>query len=109
MPKIPPIMECVVETGKPNLVAIVSQTAAAIIAEMNPYIKSFAKSSVTVSKSTVNIPFLTVSVTASPAKKAPQNSKIAAIITACLKVKALDPTDVPIALATSLAPMFHAM
>ena len=50
----------------------------------------------------------TVSVTASPAKKAPTNSKIAAMITACLSVRAREPTEVPIALATSLAPMFHA-
>ncbi len=106
---MPPMMLCVVETGKPSLVATVSHTAAAIIAEMNPYIRSLAKTSVTVSKSTTRIPFLTVSVTASPAKKAPANSKIAATITACFSVRALDPTDVPIAFATSFAPIFHAM
>jgi len=64
---------------------------------------------VTVSKSTDRMPFRTVSVTASPAKNAPQNSKIAAIMTAYLSVNARLPTEVPIALATSLAPMFHAM
>ena len=55
------------------------------------------------------IPFRTVSVTASPAKKAPKNSKIAAAIIAFLKVRAPLPTLVPIALATSFAPMFQAM
>ena len=102
-------MEWVVETGSPILVAIVNQVAAAIIAAINPNAKSFENASSTTSKSTDRMPFLTVSVTASPAKNAPQNSKIAAIITACFRVKALEPTDVPIALATSFAPIFHAM
>ena len=66
-------------------------------------------SGVTVEKSTVRIPLRTVLVTASPAKKAPANSKIAAIMTACLRVSARDPTEVPIAFATSFAPMFQAM
>ena len=108
-PMIPPIMLWVVETGSPSLVAVVSHIAAAIMAAMNPYIRSLAKSFVTVSKSTTSIPFRTVSVTASPAKKAPQNSKTAAIITACFRVRAFEPTDVPIAFATSFAPMFQAM
>ena len=43
IPTIPPIIECVVDTGNPNLVAIVIQTAAAIIAAMNPYIRSLVK------------------------------------------------------------------
>ena len=54
-------------------------------------------------------PFRTVSVTASPAKKAPRNSKTAAMIIALRNVRALLPTLVPIAFATSLAPMFQAM
>ena len=33
---------------------------------------------------------------------------MAAMITACLSVSAREPTDVPIAFATSLAPIFHA-
>ena len=98
-----------VDTGRPSLVAVVSHMAAAIMAAMKPYIRSLANSLVTVSKSTTRIPFRTVSVTASPAKKAPQNSKTAAIMTACFRVRALEPTDVPIALATSFAPMFQAM
>ena len=55
------------------------------------------------------IPFRIVDVTSPPAKKAPRNSKMAAIITACLSVRALEPTDVPMALATSFAPMPHAI
>ena len=60
-------------------------------------------------KSGDTIPFLIVEVTSPPAKYAPRNSKIAAIKIACLKVMALLPTDVPIALATSLAPMPNAI
>ena len=55
------------------------------------------------------IPFLIVDVTSPPARKAPRNSKIAAIIIACLIVMALLPTEVPIELATSFAPMPNAM
>ena len=55
------------------------------------------------------IPFLIVEVTSPPARYAPRNSKIAAINIACLNVIALLPTDVPIALATSLAPIPNAM
>ena len=55
------------------------------------------------------MPFLIVEVTSPPARKAPRNSNIAAMITACLRVRALLPTDVPIALATSLAPIPHAV
>jgi hypothetical protein len=51
------------------------------------------------------MPFLIVEVTSPPAKKAPKNSKIAAIIIACLIVIALLPTEVPMEFATSLAPM----
>ena len=54
------------------------------------------------------MPFLIVEVTSPPARKAPRNSNIAAIITACLRVRALLPTEVPIAFATSLAPIPHA-
>ena len=44
-----------------------------------------------------------------PTKKAPENSKIAARKTARRKERALEPTEVPIALATSLAPIFQAI
>lgn len=52
---------------------------------------------------------LMVSDTCEPTRKAPANSKMAASTRACLKVMATDPTEVPKALATSLAPMFQAM
>ena len=55
------------------------------------------------------MPFLIVEVTSPPAKYAPKNSNIAAIITACLRVIALLPTEVPIALATSFAPIPNAI
>ena len=53
--------------------------------------------------------FRTVSVTASPAKNAPANSNTAAMMTACFRVSAREPTLVPMAFATSFAPMFQAM
>ena len=110
-PRIPPMMECVVETGRPIRVAMVSHVAAAIMAAMNPKAMSWENTgSISGSaKSTLRMPFRTVSVTASPAKKAPQNSNTAAMMTACLRVSALEPTEVPMALATSFAPMFQAM
>ena len=49
-------------------------------------------------------PFLIVCVTPPPARNAPKNSNTAAISMACLTVRTLLPTEVPIALATSLAP-----
>jgi hypothetical protein len=50
-----------------------------------------------------------VDVTSPPARNAPKNSKIEARITALVIVNALLPTEVPIAFATSLAPIPHAM
>jgi hypothetical protein len=55
------------------------------------------------------MPFRMVVVTWPPARNAPANSNIAAITMACFMVIALEPTDVPIALATSLAPMPQVM
>jgi len=55
------------------------------------------------------IPLLMVSVTSPPAKYAPAASKIIAIIIACLGVMVPEPTDVPIAFETSLAPTPKAM
>lgn len=40
---------------------------------------------------------------------APENSNTAAVSTACRSDRAPDPTEVPIAFATSFAPMFQAM
>ncbi len=51
------------------------------------------------------IPLRMVLVTCPPARKAPENSKTAAMMTACRTEIAPEPTDVPMALATSFAPM----
>tara|TARA_R110000787_G_scaffold21174_6_gene62780 strand:+ start:763 stop:978 length:216 start_codon:yes stop_codon:yes gene_type:complete len=53
------------------------------------------------------IPLRMVSVTLPPATAAPANSKIAATIIAVRTEMAPEPTDVPSALATSLAPIPH--
>ena len=55
------------------------------------------------------IPLRIVFVTSPPASTAPENSNTAAMISACLIVMAREPTEVAIALATSLAPMPQAM
>ena len=55
------------------------------------------------------MPFLIVEVTSPPARYAPANSNTHATITAWPNVNALEPTDVPIALATSLAPIPQAI
>jgi len=55
------------------------------------------------------MPLLIVSVTWPPARYAPQNSKTIATTIACLMVSAREPTEVPMALATSLAPTPQAM
>ena len=55
------------------------------------------------------MPLRMVLVTEPPANITPKVSKIAAAINACFRVNALEPTEVPMALATSLAPMPQAM
>ncbi len=55
------------------------------------------------------MPLRIVLVTSPPARKAPENSKITAMMIACLIVIAREPTEVPMALATSLAPTPQAM
>ena len=55
------------------------------------------------------MPLRIVDVTSPPARNAPRNSNIAAIIIACLIVIARDPTDVAMAFATSLAPIPQAI
>ena len=105
-PTIAPTIECVVDTGHPFELAIRSHKPAAKSEESMPIINIFT-SSLYIEGST--IPFLIVEVTSPPAKYAPKNSNIAAIITACLRVIALLPTEVPIALATSFAPIPNAI
>ena len=78
------------------------------MAAMKPYCNSLERLAISSSEIT-STPLRTVSVTASPAKKAPQNSKTAAMMMALRSVNAPLPTLVPMALATSLAPIFHAM
>ena len=80
--------------------------AAANNADIIPIIKIFSFPEY---KSGSTIPFRIVEVTSPPAKYAPRNSNIAAINIACVNVIALLPTDVPIALATSFAPMPNAI
>ena len=105
-PTIEPTIEWVVDTGQPLVLAIKSHVPAAHSADSIPIIKIL---SLPTYRSGSTIPFLIVEVTSPPAKYAPRNSKTAAIKIACLKVIALLPTDVPIALATSFAPIPNAM
>ncbi len=58
---------------------------------------------------TVKIPDCIVWLTWEPTMNAPENSNTAAVSTACRSDRAPDPTEVPIAFATSFAPMFQAM
>ena len=88
------------------MLAINNHVPAARRAESIPIINI---SSLPVYRLGSTIPFLIVDVTSPPARYAPRNSNMAAIKTACFKVIALLPTDVPIALATSLAPIPNAM
>ena len=104
-PTIAPTIEWVVETGQPTRDATVNHMAAANRAESMPYSRMLASP---IAPESI-IPLRIVEVTSPPARKAPRNSKIAAIMIACLTVIALEPTDVAIAFATSLAPMPQAM
>ncbi len=105
-PTMAPTIECVVETGQPLRLAIKSQVPAASSAESMPNTSSFGSSAIS---PVSTMPRRIVEVTSPPARTAPRNSKMAATSIACLIVSALDPTDVAIALATSLAPMPQAM
>lgn len=89
-----------------ELIKTCSQVPAAAREERRP-----AKSRESLARKTeaTRMPFCMVLVTWVPMRKAPANSSTAAVSTACRSVSAPDPTDVPIAFATSFAPMFHAM
>ena len=63
---------------------------------------------VVANKAGLTIFVLRVDVTSCPNKTAPRNSNTPAIMIACLRVIALEPTEVPMALATSFAPKFQA-
>ena len=101
-----PMMLCVVETGHPIQLATVSQSAAASREESIPQTRISGLPRIGVGSM---MPFRMVLVTFPPAIKAPENSKIAAMIIACLILIAHDPTEVPSALATSFAPIPQVM
>src|SRR5699024_9104721 len=105
-PIMAPITVWVVDTGQPLAEAMVSQTAVPRRVESMPYT---SKCGVFSSTLLSTMPDLTVWVTSPPAKYAPKNSKIMATIMACLIVNTPEPTEVPMALATSLAPMPQAI
>ena len=105
-PMTPPTMEWVVDTGMPNLVAMLTQRAAERSVASIPYANTIASFEYARG---FTIPFATVRLTWLPTSIAPENSKMAATMIACLNVRLRAPTLVPIALATSLAPIFHAI
>ena len=105
-PTMAPTMECVVETGHPLMLAIRSHVAAASSADSMP---NTSNSGVSVSTAGSMIPLRFVEVTSPPARYTPANSKIAAMMMACFNVRALEPTEVPMAFATSFAPIPQAM
>ena len=104
-PRTPPTIECVVDTGAPTAVAMLSHRApassAAIISQIKTSVLPMAAGSI--------IPFLIVLTTSPPAIRAPEASKIAAMAMAPNSVSAREPTAGPTLLATSLAPMLSAM
>ena len=101
-PAIAPTIECVVETGQPSREATISQVPAAVSEASIP---NFSVSSDAVVMAGSRIPPRIVFVTCPPTSHAPRNSKMAATITACTSVNAREPTDVPMAFATSFAPI----
>ena len=100
-PAIPPTMECVVDMGMEKRVAMNIQNVAESNAAKAPNIITLGS----VMSDGSTMPFRTVSVTILPRNRAPANSKMPAMMTACLMVIAFEPTDVAMELATSLAPM----
>ncbi len=105
MPTVPkptsaPTMVCVVDTGQPKWLATINQVPAASSAASMPRTRISGDGTTEASM----IPLRMVLVTWPPARKAPENSKIAAMMIALRTVMAPDPTEVPMALATSLAP-----
>merc|ERR1719216_816724 len=66
-------------------------------------------SSSPINRSQSTMPLRTVSLTVPPKPTAPTNSNIPAMTVACFKLMALAPTEVENALATSFAPIPHAI
>jgi len=103
-PRTAPTIEWVVETGSLYKVARVIQSPAMRIDENAPIvIRCWSRSSMG------TIPFAIVVVTLLPKNTAPENSRIPASTITCFIVRALLPTEVPIAFARSFAPIFHAI
>src|SRR5690606_5985288 len=104
-PMTAPMIECVVDTGAPTAVARLSQSApasnAANITQANVVASPICAGSM--------MPPLMVPTTSPPATMAPSASNTAATTMAQPMVMAPEPTDGPMLLATSLAPMFMAM
>ena len=104
-PITPPTTECVVDTGAPTQVAILTQSAddisAAIIAQIKIWLSDTDDGSM--------IPLEMVDTTSPPASNAPAVSHTAAIAIAPPMVRAFAPTAGPMLLATSFAPMLTAM
>ena len=105
-PTIAPTIACVVETGRPKRDATISSVPAEASAASIPYRTSSGFCS---TRTASSIPLRTVLVTWPPARKAPVNSSRPATRTAPVMVSAPDPTLVPIAFATSFAPIAQAM
>ncbi len=105
-PTMAPTMVWVVETGQPKYDATINQTPAASNDASMPNTSS---SGLPASRSASMMPLRMVAVTWPPASTAPRNSNIAAMTTAWRRLNAREPTDVPMALATSLAPIPQAM
>src|SRR6056297_959635 len=105
-PVTAPTIEWVVETGQPYFEAISSQVPAASSDASMP---NTSRSGVAANRLASTMPLRMVEVTPPPASTAPENSKMAAMITACRIVIDLDPTAGAMALATSLAPIPQAM
>ena len=101
-PTMAPTIEWVVETGQPFAEASASQQPAASRAASIPKIRISGRSAIWFGSI---IPLRIVLVTLPPARAAPANSKMAATMMAVRTVMAPDPTEVPSALATSLAPI----
>ena len=106
LPTIPPIIACVVDTGRPFLVANNSHNAAAKSADIMINTKSKGCSGML---SRWTMPLRMVAVTSPPAITAPLTSNTAAISNACGTVSVPAPTEVPNELATSLPPILNAI
>jgi len=104
-PAIAPTTAWEEETGKPRLVAICSHKPQAISTDTIPIKNTCGLAANTCAFTT---PVARVSETPCPNSTAPENSSMPATIIACRSVSAFEPTDVPIELATSLAPKLAA-